>query len=280
MVHTNTKAELLGKAVQIDVAGLSLEMLRAGRGHPLVFLHGMDGLEGSLDLIGQLSTAFEVFAPSMPGFGASELPPSFDTIDDLAYLHLDLMQKLNLNDAILVGVSFGGWVAAEALIKNQIGVSKLILGAPLGLRTADRREQGMADIFMIPERDADQLLQLAPHPGTNLGDIDEHSARRIVRNREAVSLFGWSPYLNNPKLQERLHRIGVPTLVAWGAQDRLVSELQMQAFARAIPNARLEKLIECGHRIYVDQPQRLAQLISNFSIAANPMEAPHARMAI
>jgi len=280
MTPGDTKADFLEKTVQVEVAGLLLEMLHVGRGRPLVFLHGMDGLEGSLDLIGQLSIDFEIFAPSMPGFGASKLPPSFDTIDDLAYVHLDLMQKLNLNDTILVGVSFGGWVAAETLIKNQIGVSKLILGAPLGLRTADRREQGMADIFMMPARDADQLLQLAPHPGINLGDIDEHSARRIVRNREAVSLFGWSPYLNNPKLHERLHRIGTPTLIAWGTQDRLVSEQQMQTFVRAMPNARLEKLIQCGHRIYVDQPQRLAQLIGIFSTAANPMEAPHARMAI
>ncbi len=88
-------------------------LLRLAQGRPLFFLHGMDGLEVRWMSSAQPRTRFEVFAPSHPGFGASELPDNFDTIDDVAYLYLDLLEKLGLADAIVVGMSFGGWLAAE-----------------------------------------------------------------------------------------------------------------------------------------------------------------------
>lgn len=271
---------LLKGAVRADVAGVSLELIRLGKGRPLLFLHGMDGVEGSLDVIRRLSTQFDVFAPSHPGFGASELPASFDAVDDIAYLYLDLLETLGLNDAVVVGMSFGGWIAAEMLIKNHAGVSQLVLGAPLGIRISDRRNRGMTDIFMLPARDADQLLQVTPRADIDLASIDENRARRIVRSREAVSLFGWSPYLNDPKLHARLHRITTPTLVLRGADDRLVSTKYVEDYVRALPDARVETLDHCGHHIHIDKPERLVQIISQFSTTPKTAEACHARMAV
>jgi len=267
-------------AVCADIAGVSLELLRLGQGRPLLFLHGMDGLEGSLNMIRELSKQFDVFAPSHPGFGASELPSSFDTIDDVAYLYLELVEKLKLTNAIVIGMSFGGWIAAEMLIKNQIGISQLVLGAPLGLRTSDRRKRDMQDIFMMPAREVQQLLQLTPYAEPDLASADENQMRRVMRGREAVSLYGWSPYLNDPKLAQRLHRIGVPTLVIWGLDDALIPVKYGAEYVRTLRNARLETIDHCGHRIYVDQPDKLGQLIGQFSSNCDTEEAAHARLAV
>jgi len=271
---------LMPPAAWIDVAGTSVELLRMGQGRPLLFLHGMDGLEGSLDVIRSLSQQFQVFAPSHPGFGASELPASFDTVDDIAYLYLDLLETLALDDVLVVGMSFGGWIAAEMLIKNRTGISQLVLGAPLGLRTSDRRRQDMTDIFMLPAQAADRLLQVTPLTDINPAQVEDDRLRRLLRNREAVSLFGWSPYLNDPKLRQRLHRIGVPTLVIWGADDSLIPPTYGEDYARTIPDARLETIAACGHRIAIDQPEQLVRLIIGFSSKTRTTEADHARVAV
>jgi pimeloyl-ACP methyl ester carboxylesterase len=74
-------------------------------------------------------------------------------------------------------------------------------------------------------------------------------------------LFGWSPYLYNPKLHLRLHRIDVPTLVLWGENDRFAPLDYAKSFAGKLPNGRLETLANCGHRIYVDRPDAAASAI-------------------
>lgn len=280
MAADAARPALIEGAVRTDIGGVSLELLRLGQGRPLVFLHGMDGLEGSLAVIQRLSTHFEVIAPSHPGFGASECPAHFDTIDDIAYLYLDLLEKLKLADAVLVGLSFGGWIATEMLIKNSAGVSQLVLGAPLGLPTSDRRRHDAPDIFMLPARAADQLMQVTPCADTDLARLDDDKLRRVLRNREAVSLFGWSPYLNDPKLAQRLHRVGVPTLVVWGTDDALVPPKYGETYARALPRAQLETIETCGHRIAVDQPDQLVRLITRFAATTPATEATHARLAV
>jgi pimeloyl-ACP methyl ester carboxylesterase len=76
--------------------------------------------------------------------------------------------------------------------------------------------------------------------------------------------LGWSPYLSDPSLQGRLHRVRVPTLVVWGAQDRLVPVTHAHAYAESIPQAR-EALIEaCGHLPAVEQPAEFARLVGDF----------------
>ncbi|HWM47435.1 MAG TPA: alpha/beta hydrolase [Xanthobacteraceae bacterium] len=280
MIRDDAGPALLEGAERADIAGVSIELIRQGQGRPLVFLHGMDGLEGSLDLLRRLSRNFEVVAPSHPGFGASELPASFDTVDDIAYLYLDLIETLDLADAIVVGMSFGGWIAAEMLIKSTRGISHAVLGAPLGLRGPDRRRNDITDIFMMPAPAAERLMQVTERPDVNLAAMDTSRLRRTLRNREAVSLFGWSPYLNDPKLRQRLHRIGVPTLVLWGADDALIPPRYGESYASALPDARLHTIDRCGHRIHVDQPEQLAELILQFASTGRTREAKHARLAV
>ncbi len=102
-----------------------------------------------------------------------------------------------------------------------------------------------------------------PCADVNLAEIEENRLQRMLRNREAVSLFGWSPYLNDPKLQQRLHRISVPTVVIWGMDDELIPSRYGEEYARALPNARLETIDNCGHRICIDQPDQIVELIAS-----------------
>src|SRR5690606_19895706 len=199
---------------------------------------------------------------------------SFSTIDDLAYFYLDLLDHLDLRNVTVVGFSLGGWIAAEILVKDSSRVAKLVLGAPLGLRTAERRKMHVTDLFMLDPKQVDSVMQVTPPKEVNLSALPEPMLERIARNAEAVSLFGWSPYLYNPKLHLRLHRIKVPTVVLWGEDDRLAPLDYGKHYAAQLKQGRLETLAGCGHRIYVDNPDAAAATIVNFTALANESR-PH-----
>jgi pimeloyl-ACP methyl ester carboxylesterase len=258
-------ADFLSEATQVDIRGLQLELIVKGKGAPLLFLHGMEGVENCARMIDLLARDFTVYAPSHPGFGASELPRAFSTIDDLAYFYLDLLEHFDLRDVTVAGFSFGGWLAAEILVKNSSRVAKLVLGAPLGLRTAERRTHHVTDLFMLDPKQVDATLQVSEPAKVNLAELPEPRLERIARNAEAVSLFGWSPYLYNPKLHLRLHRVDVSTLVLWGEKDRFAPLDYAKSFVAKLPNGRLETLADCGHRIYVDRPDAAAAAIVKFA---------------
>ncbi|HWL04987.1 MAG TPA: alpha/beta hydrolase [Xanthobacteraceae bacterium] len=274
------KPDPITGASLVRIDGVEVELLRLGQGQPLLYLHGMDGLEGSLDMVGRLAEHFEVFAPSHPGFGISELPARFSTVEDLAYFYLDLVETLGLRAPAVAGLSFGGWIAASMAIKNPQVASRLVLGAPLGLKATDRRRQDIADLFMLPAAAAEQIQQVTPLATKPLAQMEAGELYRLFRNREAVSLFGWSPYLHDPKLRQRLHRIQAPTLVLWGRDDALLPPQYGDAFAQEIPGAQCEILDRCGHRIHIDKPNELAERIAAFAATSHLREDRHARLAV
>ena len=83
----------------------------------------------------------------------------------------------------------------------------------------------------------------------------------IARNREATALFAWNPYMYNPKLKARLHRIRVPVLFLWGEADRFAAPEYGKAYSALIPGARFEVVGEAGHFPHIEQAERVARRI-------------------
>src|SRR6266852_1405249 len=137
----------------ISVNGIRIEMIERGAGRPLLFLHPGIGIEPDAPVLHRLAAHARVIAPTHPGFGGSQAPTSFDTVDDLAYFYLDLIHELDLEDLALVGVSFGGWIAAEIAIKSTARISHLALGNPVGIKVGSREHRDIADIFAMTEAD-------------------------------------------------------------------------------------------------------------------------------
>jgi pimeloyl-ACP methyl ester carboxylesterase len=251
-------------------AGAETELLIEGEGQPLLFLHAGHGFDTADPLIARLAAHHKVIAPSLPGFGASPRPDDVTTVDDIAYRMLDLIEDLGLENLIVVGVSFGGWVAAELATKGSSRIAKLILIDPVGVKFGDRETRDILDIYattaqQIPELFfADEAKGKAALHDLDFKDLPEETARRFARNREALTLFGYAPTLYNPKLKGRLHRIKVPTLVLWGADDRIVSADYGRQYAGAIPDARYEAIGNAGHYGYLEQPAAFADKIEAF----------------
>src|SRR5499425_1512175 len=193
-------------AAAMTVNGIRLEVVEKGRGRPLLFLHPGIGLDPNAPVIDKLAEHARVIAPSHPGFGNSEQPKSFTTVDDLAYFYLDLLDELDLKDVVLVGVSFGGWIAAEIAVKSTARLSHLVLANAVGIKVGDREHRDIVDIFAITE---DEFLKLAYHdPAVGKRDykgMPDADVKAVARNREATARYGWSPYMHDPKLKGRLH---------------------------------------------------------------------------
>jgi pimeloyl-ACP methyl ester carboxylesterase len=247
------------------VAGVRLEWIERGEGAPILFLHPGIGIAPDAPVLDLLAATARIIAPSHPGFGRSEQPKDFTTIDDLAYFYLDLMDELRLERATLVGVSFGAWIAAEIAVKSCARISRLVLADALGIKVSARDQRDIADMFAMTEADFLALAYANPDVGKrDYKAMSEADLLPIARSREALARYGWQPYMHDPKLKSRLHRIRVPTLVLWGEADRIVAPSYGQAFAEALPSARFELLPRAGHFPHLETPDRFAASVLAF----------------
>ena len=89
-----------------------------------------------------------MIAPWHPGFGHSERPKGFTKIDDLAYFYLDLAEHYDLNNAVLAGASFGGWIAMEMAVRSTCAIFAPALSAPLGFKAGDRETRDIFDLYL------------------------------------------------------------------------------------------------------------------------------------
>src|SRR6266566_4333789 len=136
-------------AERITVNGIELEVLRRGGGRPLVLLHGMDTIGPEAPVLDLLGRNAEIIAPSLPGFGNSPRPRDFDTMYDLVRLCLALIDDLPYQEVDLVGLSFGGWLAAEVAVASCHRLRKLILADPVGIKLSGPTERDILDIFNL-----------------------------------------------------------------------------------------------------------------------------------
>jgi pimeloyl-ACP methyl ester carboxylesterase len=252
----------------MTVGDVRLEVVERGHGRPVLWLHGEEGLDPDAPVLQALAAHARIVAPSHPGYGHSPEVDSIDTVDDLAYLYLDLLAQLDTRDAVVVGCSLGGWIAAQMAVKCTARVARLVLVAPLGIKVGDRETRDIPDIFALHP---DEVLRIQYHEPARAridhATLSDDRLTVIARNREATALYAWEPYFHDPKLRRRLRRIGVPTLLLWGAADRFVAaDSYGVQYRDAIPGAQLETIAGTGHFPHLEQPAAVVERIRAFAL--------------
>ena len=252
-------------ARSISISGVSLELDERGNGPPLLFLHPGEGLQPRRPWLDLLARHYRVIAPHHPGWGNSALPTWFSSVDDLAYLYLDLAEELELADATLVGVDFGGWIAAEVAIRDTRSFARLVLADPLGIKVGGVLDRDIVDMHALPHDEYMRLAWADPVRGEHdLMALPETELAGIARGREAFALFGWKPYMHNPRLKRWLHRIDIPTMLLWGEKDGIISYEYCQAWSREILDSHVETIADAGHFPHWEQPQAFVDAVSQF----------------
>ncbi len=252
-------------ADRLAARGLELEVVRCGAGRPLLLLHGPQPVNPQAPFLGLLGRHAEIIAPSHPGFGRSPRPDDFTSIYDLVHLYLEVLDRLSHEKVALLGLSFGGWLAAEVAVTCSHRLDRLILVDAFGIKVSDRETPDILDVFNtsrqeVQRRSWHEADRWAP-------DFDAMSDDELVlvhRNWEALCLYGWQPYMYNPHLRRWLSQISVPTLVLWGASDRVVSPAYGRTYAELIPRARFELIERAGHHPEIEQPAAFVERVAAF----------------
>lgn len=245
---------------------MNLEVLRRGKGKkPLVIFYDEEALTLESPVLDALDAGFQTTIISAPGFGTSDRPDWIGTIDDCAYICMDALDALKVKDATVIGFGLGGWLAAEIAVKSTHNMARLVLVDPFGIKVGGPYDRDIQDIWFL----SPQKLLEAKYADIEKGKIDytvmpESKLRIVARNKESYARFCWQPYMHNPKLKRRLHRIDVPTLVVWGAKDGIITTDYGRAFAKEIPGAKFTAIANAGHFPQVEQPEAFLKAIGGF----------------
>jgi len=250
---------------RLSVADIDLEVVRRGSGVPLLILHGFQNIDPHAPFLDHLQRHAQIIAPTHPGFGGSSRPEDFRTVYDLVHLYLQVLETLPYDKVSLLGLSFGGWLAAEVAVKAGRRLDRLVLVDALGIKVSDRETPDILDVFNTHPDEVVRRSWHAPEKwAPNYDDMDDGQLVTRARNWEALCRYGWHPYMHNPQLARWLRFIRQPTLVLWGAADRIVKPAYGEAYAKLIPGARFELIAEAGHHPEIEQPEALAGRVGAF----------------
>ena len=251
------------------------QVWRGGTGdRPLVYLHSATGEGPGLPLLEDLADTYSVSAPMFPGFGESEGIEQIDDVEDAVFHLLDVFDALGLGGGAaapaIVGLSLGGWLAAEVATRYPERVSALVLVNPAGLYVKGHEigeifNRSPGELAQVLFADQNFPLAQALHLAQTMMDSHQQVPFELVKPQlqtmAATAKIGWRPYLHNPKLARRLYRVTAPTLIVHGKQDGLIPREHAEAYVAGITGARLVDVDRAAHLLPLEKPAELAELI-------------------
>lgn len=249
----------------VGIGDVQLEIERRGAGRPLLLLPGEDMLEPAAPFVDELARTHDVVIPSPPGFGRSNRPGWITSVDDISYLYLSLIERLDLHDVTILGCSLGGWIAAEMATKDLSRFGRLVLVAPYGVKLGGPAQRDIADLWSLSPQ---KVMALAWHDVArgkrDIAALSDDELAVIARNRESFARYSWEPFLHNPKLAHRLDRIRVPTLLMWGDKDGIVGPDYGRGYTGLIPGADLAIITDAGHYPHLERPDLFMRRLGAF----------------
>ncbi len=251
----------------INVGGTGVSLLRAGAGRPLLVLHEELGLPGWLKWHGELAADHSLLLPVHPGFGALPRADWISSVRDLAGFYSRMLREMALGPVDVVGFSLGGWIAAEMAAGNPEQFRSMILAAPAGVRPPDGE---ILDLFIVTARayldasvhDASATPEFAALYGGE-ASTDQFEAWEDARAESAR--LAWKPYMHNPSLPHLLEGVqGLPSLIIWGREDRIIPLSAGHAYNRAIAGSELLVFDNCGHRPEIERSSEFVSSVRRF----------------
>lgn len=250
----------------VEVGEARLHLLRGGSGRPALVLHGIEGPEGWLRFHDRLAAQREVWAPSHPGYGQSERPDWLESVTDQARFYEWFLREAGLQQVDLIGFGVGGWIAAEMATMCSHNLAHLVLVDPAGLRPQSGE---ILDVFVRPWR---EVVESCVADAAGAGEyqriyqalpIADYGGPREAGRAMSMRMC-YRPYMHSPALAHVLRGVRTPTLIAWGAEDRIIPPQCAGQFQAAIPGAKLEIIEGCGHWPHYEKPDELADRVLQF----------------
>jgi pimeloyl-ACP methyl ester carboxylesterase len=201
------------KSVKLFAATLEVSYVEYGTGRPYLLLHGGAGSATLASLANGLSKDARAIVPTHPGFNGEPRPEWFVSIEHITLGYLDLVDRLDLRDVVVVGNSAGGWIAAEMALRNSPRISKIVLLDAVGIDTGSL-DKKIVDPTGLP---LEETLKLSFHDPARFAFAPPNpdAAKIRVNNQRTLRIYS-GPLMHDPTLRTRLADISCPVLVLWG----------------------------------------------------------------
>jgi pimeloyl-ACP methyl ester carboxylesterase len=265
-LEMTTSAETWTEEI-VEVGGTSLQLVKGGTGEPLLLLHDELGHPGWLRFHERLAQHYTLYIPSHPGFGKSPPLEWITNIRDLAGWYMDALDDLALGRTHVIGLSLGGWLAAEMATMCPEPFKRLVLVGAMGIKPPSGQ---IYDIFLEVTKEFLTASYLDPAKTPEFPRLcPETPTPEQVEvwetAREEACRLGWRPYMHDPSLPHLLRRLKkLPTLITWGRQDAIVPVSAAEVYQRSIPGARLAVIEQCGHHPEIEQTEEWVRLVQTF----------------
>jgi pimeloyl-ACP methyl ester carboxylesterase len=269
----------------VEIDGLPIRYLAAGEGPPLVLLHGAG--DNALDwrwVMPTLTATHRVYAPDLPGSPDSARPAADYSPAFFERFVAGFLDALEIGPATFVGNSFGGLIALRLALSEPARLRALVLVDSAGLGRvvnpaftsvnapglseaaipfwktlvgAYQRAWGRTALLFahppgtVPREWLAEQCRLALSPGY----LEAH----LTVLRALVSPLG-----QREVLVDNLPSLKIPTLVVWGARDRVFPESQARDAVAHLPEGSLAVIPECGHMPHVECPDHFLAALGEF----------------
>ncbi len=273
----------------IEIEGTPVNTVVLGPEHeqgtqPIVFVHGLSGSWPNwLEQLPIFAATHRVITLDLPGFGHSPMPRQTISIGGYARLLDQLLDRLEVDAAAVVGNSMGGFIAAELAIAFPQRVEQLVLISAAGLSTHQHRgsttvlpalrraERVLTATSAWAASKSDEVVGRARLRDAALGVVVRHPDRlsaalaaEQVRGAGKPGFIQGLETVLDYEIRERLPEIACPTLIVWGDRDRLISVRDADVFAELIPNSRKVVFGDTGHMSMLERPEAFNALLEEF----------------
>lgn len=247
----------------IEAAGCKLHVARAGKGAPLVVLHHDFGTPDKTELYDELAQSYDVIVPHHAGWGKSTRPTWMRSVRDMAVLYQGLLADMGVEKPTLLGLGFGGWIAAEMATMAPKGVGRLVLVAPFGIKPD---EGYILDQAIISYIDYPKAAFADPKAFEKIyGNVTTDQLEAWDIGREMSFRIAWKPYMYSQTLPHLVGAVKAPALIVWGDKDQHIGVSTANQWKKALPDAKVEIVKGAGHAVDLEKPADLARLVKAFA---------------
>jgi pimeloyl-ACP methyl ester carboxylesterase len=250
---------------EIAVGDVSVTLLEAGAGRPLLMLHDELGHLAWSQWHGDLAARRRLIAPIAPGFRGPR-QAWMRNVTDLARFLGRMLREQGLGPVDVVGFSFGGWVAAEMAVNDPAQFSRMVLVAPFGIKPS---EGFIADMYIGTTAEYLRASVADPDASPEFAALFNAAPASVIESCEDARIetaqLAWEPYMHNPALERHVEGLdGLPTLVIWGEHDAILPKSAVEAYVRAIANSRLDIIPGGGHRPEIERLGPFLESLTGF----------------
>ncbi len=243
--------------------GLGLTLTEAGTGRPVLILHGGAGPFSVASIAQHVAAKARAITPTHPGWNGTPRPEWLTGVDDLALAYLELLEREELRDVLVIGSSIGGWIASEMAVRDRgARIGGLILINSAGVAVEG---QPITDFFSLTPR---QVAEHSFHEPDKFfrdpAQLPPEQAAMQRANIATLRVLSTDPYMHDPKLLRRLKSVRIPMLAIWGESDRIFTPAYGKAYAGAFGNGRFALVERAGHLPQLERPSETFALIDQF----------------